>query len=208
MTTLRPATPAMQARFRQSLQQRADAASGAVQELLQARLATLACPPGNSADDTAPLEAPATTRSPPPVRVAPTVSPAALLAGLNAHIRAARPGADGPSGEMTSVRHFRQVWARVSAVDQIEQSIVRGPENAGPLNSHMLVLRSLALMRELSPDYLRRFMSHVDTLLWLDAPPVTAGPATNGKAGKGSKGAKSVKPTKAVKPAARPRAKS
>ncbi|MFZ2387771.1 MAG: DUF2894 domain-containing protein, partial [Polaromonas sp.] len=34
--------------------------------------------------------------------------------------------------------------------------------------SHMLVLRSLALMRKLSPDYLQRFLSHVDTLLWLD----------------------------------------
>jgi len=53
-------------------------------------------------------------------------------------------------------------------VDQVEQSLKRGPENAGPLNSHMLVLRSLATMRELSPEYLRRFLSHAETLLWLD----------------------------------------
>jgi hypothetical protein len=32
----------------------------------------------------------------------------------------------------------------------------------------MLVLRSLALMREISPDYLNRFMSYADTLLSLD----------------------------------------
>jgi hypothetical protein len=32
----------------------------------------------------------------------------------------------------------------------------------------MLVLRSVALMREISPDYLSRFMTYVDTLLVLD----------------------------------------
>jgi predicted lipoprotein len=32
----------------------------------------------------------------------------------------------------------------------------------------MLVLRSLATMRDISPDYLSRFTSHVDTLLSLD----------------------------------------
>jgi hypothetical protein len=30
------------------------------------------------------------------------------------------------------------------------------------------VLRSLALMRDISPDYLNRFMSYADTLLRLD----------------------------------------
>lgn len=32
----------------------------------------------------------------------------------------------------------------------------------------MLVLHSLALMRTLSPDYLRRFLAQADALLWLD----------------------------------------
>jgi hypothetical protein len=32
----------------------------------------------------------------------------------------------------------------------------------------MLVLRSLGLMRDLSPDYLNRFMGYVDTLLILE----------------------------------------
>ena len=34
----------------------------------------------------------------------------------------------------------------------------------------MLVLRSLSLMRDLSPDYLNRFVGYVDTLLFLDMP--------------------------------------
>lgn len=72
------------------------------------------------------------------------------------------------SSEMASVRRFRDTWSRIAAEDQVDQAVGRGPANAGPLNSHLLVLRSLALMRKLSPDYLRRFLSHVDTLLWLD----------------------------------------
>jgi hypothetical protein len=36
------------------------------------------------------------------------------------------------------------------------------------MNSHRLVLRSLALMREISPDYLTRFTAYVDALLCLD----------------------------------------
>ena len=86
------------------------------------------------------------------------------------------------SSEMASVRRFREAWSRNVAEDQVDQAVGRGPVNAGPLNSHMLVLRSLALMRKLSPDYLRRFLSHVNTLLWLDQvnqkyTPVKAKPA-------------------------------
>ncbi|HDV6357027.1 TPA: DUF2894 domain-containing protein, partial [Burkholderia cenocepacia] len=37
-----------------------------------------------------------------------------------------------------------------------------------PLNSNSLVHRSLATMRELSPDYLQQFLSYVDALAWLE----------------------------------------
>lgn len=70
--------------------------------------------------------------------------------------------------DMKSVRQFSEVWSKISAEQQVVQALHRGPENAGPLNSHKLVLRSLSLMRALSPDYLRRFMSQMDALLWLD----------------------------------------
>lgn len=87
-----------------------------------------------------------------------------------------------PARELKSVRRFRETYSKIAAVQQVERALVRAPENAGPLNSHMLVLHSLALMRGLSPDYLRRFMSHVDTLLWIDQAnqkpaPVEAKPA-------------------------------
>jgi hypothetical protein len=128
--------------------------------------------------------------------------PGAPLAQLNQYLQDAkrdsiahRPGRD-PGGslvsdraarsEMASVRRFRQTWSRMAAENQVEQATGRGPLNAGPLNSHMLVLRSLALMRKLSPDYLQRFLSHADTLLWLEQAsqkptPVKAKPARAGR---------------------------
>lgn len=70
--------------------------------------------------------------------------------------------------DMKSVRQFSEVWSKISADQQVVKALHRGPENAGPLNSHKLMLRSLSLMRALSPDYLRRFMSQMDSLLWLE----------------------------------------
>ena len=51
---------------------------------------------------------------------------------------------------------------------QVRQAVAQGPQNAGPINSHMLTLRALVLLRECSPQYLERFMTHVDTLLRLE----------------------------------------
>lgn len=115
----------------------------------------------------------------PDTRPAPA-STSTPLSALNRYIREAQqhtvhkglPGDLGDGGEagpeMKSVRRFRKAWSRMAAEDQLDHAFGRGPENAGPLNSHMLALRSLALMRERSPDYLRRFMAHLETLQWLD----------------------------------------
>lgn len=72
------------------------------------------------------------------------------------------------ASEMKSVRAFSEVWSRISAEQQVAQAIDRGPENAGPLNPHRLMLRSLSLMRSLSPDYTRCFLLQMDALLWLE----------------------------------------
>jgi Protein of unknown function (DUF2894) len=70
--------------------------------------------------------------------------------------------------EMKSLRRFRESWSRIAAEDQLDKALGRAPDNAGPLNSHVLILRALGLMRELSPDYLRRHLQHMEALLWLD----------------------------------------
>lgn len=70
--------------------------------------------------------------------------------------------------ENPRIQQFRQQLSQISVQKQVTQAIAQAPQNAGPINSHMLVLRSLGLMRGISPDYLNRFMVHVDTLLCLD----------------------------------------
>ena len=102
--------------------------------------------------------------------------PQVSLADLARHLAQDSPEDvdGGPAGniesraELKAMRYFRNTWSRLSVDRQVTQAIEQGPENAGPLNSHRLVLRSLALMRDISPDYLNRFVSYVDTLLWLD----------------------------------------
>lgn len=104
------------------------------------------------------------------------------LAALAHHLQAARQAQHqasppvgsgllpdiGHPGDSPSLLRFRETWAHLAAEAQVARAAARAPDHAGPLNSHMLVLRSLALMQAASPHYLRRFLSHVDTLLWLE----------------------------------------
>ena len=70
--------------------------------------------------------------------------------------------------ESPRIQAFKKQLSQISVQKQVTHAIAQAPQNAGPINSHMLVLRSLGLMRDISPDYLNRFMAHVDTLLCLD----------------------------------------
>lgn len=70
--------------------------------------------------------------------------------------------------ELKSLRYFRDTWSKLSVDQSVTQALATGPSNAGPLNSHSLVLQSLQLMRDTAPDYLNRFMTYADALLWLD----------------------------------------
>lgn len=104
----------------------------------------------------------------------------APLVALNRHIRAAgadaapeqgdqaRPGTSQARPDLKSAQRFRETWSRICAEETLAQAVARGPENAGPLNSHMLMLRTLTLMRGLSPEYLRRYLSQAESLLWLE----------------------------------------
>lgn len=73
-----------------------------------------------------------------------------------------------PPSEPEMLDYFRETWSRVRAEKQLRQSLGQAPRNAGPLNSSSLVHRSLSLMQELSPEYLKQFLSYVDTLSWLE----------------------------------------
>ncbi len=87
----------------------------------------------------------------------------------SAHHATSRTSAtSSPTLELKTVRESRATWARMSVDKQLALAMKQAPKNAGPINSHMLVLRALAMMQTLSPDYLSRMVSYADTLLFLD----------------------------------------
>lgn len=92
------------------------------------------------------------------------------LAELNAYIEQATGASvgNGPWVDLRSAQRFRETWERIDAEMQLQQARERAPQNAGPLNPQRLMLETLARMGELSPHYLRRFLAHTETLLWLE----------------------------------------
>lgn len=120
-----------------------------------------------------------------------------LLTDLVGHIdqrkRADAPGTtasptedNDAQGDSSSLAYFEKIWAELKVEQQLAEALAQAPENAGPLNSHLLALQSLKLMRDLSPGYLKRFVSYVDALLWLDQADNAGKPAPK-SAAKGEK---------------------
>lgn len=108
-------------------------------------------------------------------------------------------GGLGQPPELKTSRVFRNTWSKLSVDRQVAQALDKAPKNAGPINSHMLVLRALTQMRDISPDYLNRFTSYVDTLLALDhaepSKPVPVKKAPPRAAAKSAKPAAAAKST-------------
>ncbi|RQS30910.1 DUF2894 domain-containing protein [Burkholderia sp. Bp8992] len=142
-----------------ALERRAAALDGAARALLDARLATLI--EGYAAVVARAEDARATDDGAP---VAPRRG--ALSALVDRLARDAQADRRGLDPEL--VDYFRTLWSKVRTEQQYRQSLDQVPRNAGPLNSNSLVHRSLATMRELSPEYLQQFLSYVDALAWLE----------------------------------------
>jgi len=168
-------------RYLEVLAARLPAQPPAVQQILEQRLRRAV---GAYADGARAAGGPAPGAVEPPA-----ASPLARLnrdldARAQADAERVRIEGGASASDMKSVRQFSEVWSRIAAEQQVVQALDRGPENAGPLNPHKLMLRSLSLMRGLSPDYLRRFLSQMDSLLWLEqanaARPRNLGPAARG----------------------------
>jgi hypothetical protein len=99
-----------------------------------------------------------------------------------------------PTGpELKSVAIFRNEWSKLSTEQQLTQTLAQAPENAGPMNSQHLVLRSLERMRDIAPDYLQGFMSYIDTLIWLDHADPTRPLAGRGAGNTGEKKPRNAK---------------
>ena len=85
-----------------------------------------------------------------------------------------------PGDELKSLTYFRETWSQLSVEQQLAQALAQLPDNAGPLNAHRLILQSLQRMRETAPDHLQRYLSYVDTLLWLEQAHQASNPAAKG----------------------------
>lgn len=90
--------------------------------------------------------------------------PADALTGT---LAGAMVAAGSPTVELKSVRYFRDTWVKLGVEQRVTQSFAKAPENAGPLNSHLLVLQALGRMRDEAPAYLQHFITYADSLLWL-----------------------------------------
>lgn len=166
-------------RFIEAMAKRATAHGGEARRMLDDKVATLlaaydedrakAQPTSTVEQETAAGPSPLAELAEHIARHAPMLgnAPAAPAAAAKAGA-ATKASAAPPAPELKSIRYFQSTWSRLSADRRLTQSLSKVPENAGPLNSHHLVHRSLTLMHNLSPEYLNRFMAYVDALSWVD----------------------------------------
>ena len=145
---------------------------------LQAALQALAHGLANSAPKVSTVASTVASTGASPLAT-PIATPSPALAALVAQrLRLQKAQADttasvwsaAPSASQDSprVRQVRRQLGRMRVQKQLSQALAQAPQNAGPINSQMLVLRALALLRERSPEYLNRLMTEVDTLLCLE----------------------------------------
>ena len=158
---------AVRARLAQALARRAQAHAGAARRVMDDRVAALQAAPAAAPEE--PAAAPAAVQR---ATLADLVAHAARQKTAPVLAAPARPREAAPDKPVApddrTLQFFKRTWSRLSADQRLAQSRATLPENAGPLNSHHLVHRSLLLMRELSPEYLERFVGYVDALQWLE----------------------------------------
>ncbi|WNH52278.1 DUF2894 domain-containing protein [Stenotrophomonas oahuensis] len=135
--------------FLEALQQRAHAHDGALRRVLDARMQVL-------------LDAYAARIESQPATADATARPAVTLSDLPAPRNADYP-------QLPALAEFRSMWASLRTESQVRQTLAQeAPSDSGPLNSSMLVHRTLGWMGEVSPGYLQHFLAYVDNLAWLD----------------------------------------
>lgn len=79
-----------------------------------------------------------------------------------------------PMPQLDMLAYFRGIWSQLHSQQQIRQSQVQIPDNAGPLNSSRIISQALARLQTLSPAYLREQLAYLDTLAQLESLPTPA----------------------------------
>ncbi len=135
--------------FLEALQQRTHTHDGALRRVLDARLQVL-------------LDAYAARIETSAKATAATPRPHGTLREL-----AAPRNADYP--QLPALADFRAMWASLRTESQVRQTLAQeAPSDSGPLNSSMLVHRTLGWLGEVSPGYLQHLLGYIDNLAWLD----------------------------------------
>ena len=159
----------------QALAQRAERFDGSVRQRLDARLqqladayaAQLASPPPAAKPQPQVMESPMQQLllqfgdAPRADALASTPTTIAAREGGEA-------GVDSDIAPLPVLDEFQQLWTRIR-IDGLLRHCLEGlPEDAGPLHSSVLTYRAMALMREVSPEYLQHFVAYTDALSWLE----------------------------------------
>ena len=150
----------------EALAQRSARHTGATRQLLDARLHALlaelaaAAPALGTPGNAAPADAP-----PPQATTAEANAAAEPAPGTDATPPAVARGAPR---DLKVVQEHRAAWTQLRAEQRVAEAQTALPDQAGPLNSQLLLHRALALMRETAPGYLRHFMAQAEALMWLE----------------------------------------
>lgn len=83
---------------------------------------------------------------------------------------------------MPALDEFQQLWSRIRIDSLLRQCLDSLPEDAGPLHSSVLTYRAMALMQEISPEYLQHFIAYVDVLTWMEQLGASSPQSTGGRA--------------------------
>lgn len=83
------------------------------------------------------------------------------------HTTAAGATLAGPKA-LRAARHAQAAQVRQNARRALLRAQAQIPPDAGPLNPQRLACQSLQTMHALSPRYLTRLVSYLDTLFWLE----------------------------------------
>ena len=168
-----------------ALERRAAAQTGAVRQLLDARLAELLAAveretayPGGGVDAEKPARPPSALKD---------LIQQLDRDGVNRDATASigRPSSHQRTRQ-AAFEDVRQACAQIRNRSQLRQALASAPADAGPLNSASLVHRALARMHELSPEYVQHFLAYVDALSSLQplcgsaAKPAESGPRPAG----------------------------
>ena len=90
------------------------------------------------------------------------------LSPANAVVIDSDSGDGNDTALMPALDEFQQLWSRIRIDSLLRQCLDSLPEDAGPLHSSVLTYRAMALMQELSPEYLQHFIAYVDVLTWME----------------------------------------